>query len=305
MLPVTHAAKGIVIVMIAVLFYIIPRETSKLTELLAQATSYMKPYRAMRADHVVVTGQMSLSTAARFLYEFYHADHGDQVTHVVFLLPEEPSRGWKDLIHNVAFEGRVFYVIGRPSSVSDLKRASVMYAGAAFVFADIAHPDHMASDAAAMLVCKAIRDRNPLLTLYTQLILSENYLHSQWAQWDTSICVEQLRMALVGKACIVPGFSSFICSLMRSADTREAADAGTSALANTVSGFTTSSSQKRSWQQEFGHGYNQEMYCLPISAELINHRFEDIVERLLLLHGILLFGVQTRVTPAKRKLSKV
>ena len=61
------------------LFYIIPREISKLSELLNKQSKYSRRFQGSVGGHVVVCGSHIQRAAAEgFLTEFYHADHGEQ-----------------------------------------------------------------------------------------------------------------------------------------------------------------------------------------------------------------------------------
>lgn len=61
------------------LFYIIPREISKLSELLNKQSKYSRRFQGSVGGHVVVCGSHVQRAAAEgFLTEFYHADHGEQ-----------------------------------------------------------------------------------------------------------------------------------------------------------------------------------------------------------------------------------
>lgn len=60
------------------LFYILPREISKLTELLNKQSKYSQRFNGTVTGHVVVAGNdIHKAAADAFLTEFYHSDHGE------------------------------------------------------------------------------------------------------------------------------------------------------------------------------------------------------------------------------------
>ena len=79
------------------LFYVIPKEISKLSELSERQSKYMKRFSGNADGHIVICGEITSVAAMGFLREFYHPDHGVQKMKVwgsdrpVFL--QQPLRG--------------------------------------------------------------------------------------------------------------------------------------------------------------------------------------------------------------------
>ena len=63
------------------------------------------------------------------------------------------------------------------------------------------------------------------------------------------ICLDEIKMNLLGKSCICPGFSTMICNLMISASASRANNCG-------------------AWFKEYVSGCGQEIYCTDISSVL-------------------------------------
>ena len=87
------------------------------------------------------------------------------------------------------------------------------------------------------------------------------------------ICLDEIKMNLLGKSCICPGFSTVICNLMISAS----APGGTAF---------------EEWFQEYMSGCGQEIYCTNISPKLAGKSFSEVVLLLYRERGCLLFAIE-------------
>jgi len=70
------------------------------------------------------------------------------------------------------------------------------------------------------------------------------------------ICLDEIKMNLLGKSCLCPGFSTVICNLMMSASEARG-------------------SHFEPWFQEYVSGSGQEIYCTTISPQLAGKTFRS------------------------------
>lgn len=135
-----------------------------------------------------------------FLEEFYHDDHGEQNTRVAFLHHLEPNEDMANILRDPRNEERVQYVVGccdhdspalggqintpllcnfcdplryirgSPLRAKDLEKTRLFDAEAVFVLTNQFSSTAIESDAAAVLMVKAIKSTCPWVTVFCQLI---------------------------------------------------------------------------------------------------------------------------------------
>jgi hypothetical protein len=242
--PNDNLGRIVILGILVPMFVLVPQEISKLTDLMDKQSKYMDAYQSASGGHAVVCGDIQLSVARSFLLEFFHPDHGDQEMKLVFLAPHDPDPALESLITDQQYSDRVRYIRGSPLSTVDLNKAKLHDASAVFVLTSQFSQEVMTADATAVLMVKAIKSVCPWVVVYCQLISPQNTIHS-WAQWDSMVCIEQLKMGLLAKSCLCPGFSTLIANLISSS-----------------SDYDLSSLPKRDrkWSREYMGGYGQEVY---------------------------------------------
>ncbi|KAA0151732.1 hypothetical protein FNF29_04416 [Cafeteria roenbergensis] len=225
--PTTDTARIVILVIIAVLFIIIPRETTKLTELLARSTPYAKPLTRSPDGHVVVCGDVSLPAAVRFLAEFYHEDHGAVARKKVAIMRStEPSAEWVGLLHSPRYESVVQYVLGSPLVREDLDRVAAKEADAIFVLTSAESGRNAGvafeADAMALLTVRSVRDVSPSVPVILQLLRQDSMDRNVWANADLVVCRQSLKMSVLAMSTLFPGVSTLLANLVSSFSDREA-----------------------------------------------------------------------------------
>lgn len=84
-------------------------------------------------SHVLLCGPLDLWSIERFLAEFYHSNYGTQLTAVVIVAEFRPSKELRNLLARPKYSRVVTYLQGSVHSRSDLERAAIEQAGAAFI----------------------------------------------------------------------------------------------------------------------------------------------------------------------------
>jgi hypothetical protein len=224
--PTTTTSRIVVLLIVSVLFVIIPRETTKLTELLSRSTRYAKPLTRSPDGHVILCGDVSLSAAARFLAEFYHEDHGAVARKKVAIMrPSEPTSEWTGLLHSPRYEAVVQYVLGSPLIRDDLERVSVTSADAVFVMTGSetsSARQAFEADAMALLTARSVRDTSSRVPIILQLIRQESLDRNAWSNADLVICRQSLKMSVLAMSTLYPGISTLLANLVSSFSDAEA-----------------------------------------------------------------------------------
>jgi hypothetical protein len=276
-IPADNLGRVVILAVLLPLFNIIPHEISVLTELMDKQSKYSAPFRGAAIPHIVVCGDVGHATALAFLQEFFHPDHGDQQMRVVFLSPQEPTPAVEGLLSSPLFVDKTQYVLGTPLSTTDLNRADIRKAAAVFILTSPFKPDVAYRDATAILIVKSIRTVSPWAQVFCQVVNAEARRH-EWAQWDHLLCLQELRMGVIAKSAVCPGFSTLISNLIMSST-----DFDASRLPR----------RDRKWTEEYTQGYGQEVYSVEFSPFFSGSLFGVAVNRCYNLFGVCVIGVET------------
>lgn len=278
--PADDVSRALVLCILLPLFYVLPREISKLTELLDKQSKYTRRFLGSVSGHIVVCGNdITYSAAKGFLLEFYHSDHGEQKMKVVFLCPNNPNSELGSLLLDPMFDDKVQYITGSPLVTSHLNKARPHDASAVFVLTSQFAEHDMTTDATAILIVKAIKSTVPWVTVYCQLVNPLNKMHSSWAEWDHLVCIEELKMGILAKSCLCPGFSTLIANLITSSSDYDVA---------------TLDHVDKAWVEEYLSGYGQEVYSLEMSSAFVGKLFCVAANVCFCEFGLCLFAVETR-----------
>ena len=282
--PTTIPGKVCVAIMILGSLATITDQVNKLVELLSIASPYARAsYSAKKHPHVIICGSMTLSTIHDFLEEFFHPDHGHQDTKVIIMGNDVPGQDLLALLAEPAYSLRTKYLEGSVLVDSDLKRADAAKCVCTFIFCDKTATDVFAEDSENIMRAITIRKYVSAQTagskagIILQLLNSENQhqlvVSASGAANCQVICLDEIKMNLLGKSCLCPGFSTMICNLMISAS----APRGT---------------QFEEWFQEYVTGCGQEIYCTSLSPCLAARAFSDVVLLLYRECNCLLFAIE-------------
>lgn len=229
----------------------------------AQGGGYYEPM--VRTKHVIITGNPTLQTARDFIAELFHPDHADDAEDLVavFLLQANhpaTADSIQGLVNHlkqrklfrIAQQVRIFQ--GSVLNKADLERVSAHLAAAVFVLPNSSCQDPLAEDTENIIRIMAVqRVASASAQLVLLLMKSENQKLLSEAGISgmglTCLALDQFKMAIVGKSCQVPGFSTFICNLCKSVESAE--DVGRDARAV--------------WQQEYDRSVGQELYEVELS----------------------------------------
>merc|ERR1719313_10740 len=244
--------------------------------------------------HVVVCGDPTPEVAVDFVREFYHPDRDAETLDIVFLVPDvEPIRDEvKELMRDNAYSHsaeRVFFMHGSVLTYGDLERISPSMAAAFFVFPNTLE-DKQTQDRKSLLETFHLRNNAPQARVVT-LLLNYNPAYDRQFRNDPmvdSVCLEQLRLSLLGKSCLVPGFGVLILNLFQTFGTITEAEMPT-------------------WQQDYARGLEMELYAEELSNAYAGSFFGDVVTDVLqrsdendvLLLGIMFYDQTIHIHPGQ------
>ncbi|RLN48164.1 hypothetical protein BBJ29_000297 [Phytophthora kernoviae] len=262
--PVTSAGRAVALGVIIVSFTVIPMEVSRLTQLIALQSHFRTTYHPLIGKpHVLVVGHVAEPRCLLdFFREFYHPDramtsmssfegssnHQNEVDPSVVELPcvivgpKEPSEEIINLLDHPVLQNRVTYIKGSVMSEEDMCRVGADAARACFVLASKSAPNTKQTDAETVMRLMAIRNYNPDLPVYTQIVSPVFIDYISGVDADHLLCLDQIKISLLAKSCLCPGLVTLISNLFRS-----------SALVNRET--------LTNWEQEYAEGMALEVYA--------------------------------------------
>ncbi|KAG7393322.1 hypothetical protein PHYBOEH_006131 [Phytophthora boehmeriae] len=277
--PVTSEGRAVALGVIIVSFTVIPTEISRLTQLIALQSQFRTTYHPLIGKpHVLVVGNVTEPRCLLdFFREFYHPDramtsmtpstkHNEIDPSVVELPcvivgPKEPSEEIINLLDHPVLQNRVTYIKGSVMSEEDMCRVGADAARACFVLASKSAPNTKQTDAETVMRLLAIRNYNPDLPVYSQIVSPVFLDYISGVDVDHLLCLDQIKISLLAKSCLCPGLVTLISNLFRS-----------SALVNKET-LTT-------WEQEYAEGMALEVYATTLPPVFHGLNFAQTCELL-------------------------
>ncbi|KDO32009.1 hypothetical protein SPRG_03227 [Saprolegnia parasitica CBS 223.65] len=192
--PKSQNGKVAVIGLIIWTGILLPLQISKLSDVLSRETEYDKAFkeRKEQSPHILICGEDK----------------------VVILCPSLPSHNLKRILLNGAYEQRVVYLQGSAMLDSDLKRASASTARLCFVMINKLSTDGDQSDTASNLLTISLRHYTRRVPLFVQVLKTDNIRHVHLSGANNIVCVDQLKLGILAKSCLIPGLCAFLCNIL-------------------------------------------------------------------------------------------
>ncbi|EQC39529.1 hypothetical protein SDRG_02967 [Saprolegnia diclina VS20] len=83
-----------------------------------------------------------------------------------------------------------------------------------FVLANKLSPDADQSDTACNFITISLRHFNKHVPIFVQVLKSDNIGHLHLSGANNVLCVDQLKLAILAKSCLMPGTAALICSIL-------------------------------------------------------------------------------------------
>ncbi|KAE9006992.1 hypothetical protein PR001_g17078 [Phytophthora rubi] len=280
--PVTSGGRAVALGVIIVSFTMIPTEISRLTHLMALQSHFRTTYHpSVGKPHILVVGHvMEPRSLLNFFCEFYHPDRALGSTSFtglggaqheidpsivelpcVIVGPKEPTEEIITLLDHPVLQNRVTYIKGSVMSEEDMCRVGADAARACFVLASKAAPNTNETDAETVMRLLAIRNYNPDLPVYTQIVSPVFLDYINGVDADQLLCLDQIKISLLAKSCLCPGLVTLISNLFRS-----------STLVNRET--------LTSWEQEYAEGMALEVYATTLPSVFHGLTFSQACELL-------------------------
>lgn len=203
----------------------------QLIEIFQHANSGGGEYRIHSASrmrrHIVVTGTPCAQTLQELLEELYHDDHmalAAAMDCVILLLPGsqhvmDQVRRWLHLKQNRRMLGKVFMLQGSPLHWRDLDRCKMDSACMGLILPNTHAGDLEREDVENGMRALSMHRHTAyvrLVALLTKVEFKDMFVSAGLTSKDI-VCVDEMKLGIMGKACEAQGFIPLVCNLFKSA----------------------------------------------------------------------------------------
>ena len=249
---------GTIVIIIAV----IPALYSKLAIVFSLSSTYSRQsYNKMsnKTKHLIILGDCGPESYEACLQELYHEDHGN-VNFDTVIMQTEPNEEMIKMI-NIILANKL---------VSDQRQEDFNNIMKAFSVKNFA----------------CMKTGIPKTRVSIQLLLPQTkdvYYSSLLTKKDFElnaqiICVEELKLQMLGKSCLCPGINTIIASLITSQKP-------------SIDDIEENIPVYFNWYQEYLEGLGTEIYCIKLKSEILhNMTFIDLVRLIYELTGFVVIG---------------
>lgn len=292
--PVTEFGRVICTGLVVFNFYLIPKQTNELIKFMSMSSVYSREvYKSnIEIPHLVICGNVSVDSLTNFCQELFHVDHGLQDRNAVIIQQSLPSQEMKIFLHSGVYEVSLKYLQGNPIFEKDLERSDLKSAVACVImtdkYTDEPHPVDHKNILLSLYIKKYLLNNNTNKQLFIQLIKPENKIHYQQGilsimpnqlDCDQIIIVEEIKMNLLSKSCLIPGIITMISNLVISAGGRE----------------IDSEEETSPWQKEYSDGRGHEIYRTPLNEYLKDKSFTQISSLIYQTYNAIVFALEIQV----------
>jgi hypothetical protein len=292
--PQTTLGRFAIIVTITLIVAVLPTLYQKLSNILALTSKYSRiSYRKFSKDtkHLILLGSCGVEGFEAFLTELYHEDHGN-VDYQTIIMQSQPNED--DFMKHITqsnFSNKIFYLVGNSLIHKDLLRCKAESASCVILLANKLAKNPKTEDFSNILQAFSIKKFSTIFSgkdvriciqllrpetkeIYFSSLINENDIGSK----DQVICVEEIKLQLLGKSCLCPGINTIISSLITS-NKPSLQDA--EAL-----------SKEMKWMTEYVEGMQNEIYRIRLDADIIQGiKFIDLVKIIYEISGLTVIGV--------------
>ncbi|KAJ2897341.1 hypothetical protein GGI21_004951, partial [Coemansia aciculifera] len=290
--PDTWFTRSVVLFVMFIGIFWLPPRVSEMLSLWQDRSPWPSEFEAeANQSHVLVIGDLEYTTLFEFLREFFCEDHGIRTVNTVVVVMSEKSPGKEvaELLGDPAYVNRVKFVLGSPTSFKQLSHVLAESALAIFLLSSKAAGANAAKeDAAKVMIALAVRKylkghgnsmKRPV-PIYAQVLLPETTLHLEYLA-DHVICVEELRLGLLAKSVMVPGFASLLQLL-----TASIPDNTTEPLIRVAGRY------KQEWLAEYAQSMSHEIYATRVSQIFNGVKFQKAAQVIFTRTGATLFAIR-------------
>ncbi|RKO97349.1 hypothetical protein CXG81DRAFT_13573 [Caulochytrium protostelioides] len=289
--PSSSTSRLVVMVLIIIVIIWVPIQTGRLADIYKSSSPFQRAaYHVSSSNsHVILTGSISYTAVIDFCREYFYVD---EEGHVVILTNSDPTLEIKKLLRHPFYRGRVVWLNGSPLSVTDLRRTKLDQATGVFLLnANESGGTEMMSgateeeelqvtrgqDADILMQALIIKRSFPAVPLYAQVQDIRSQDLSAHCGCDRTLCVDEIKMALIALNCLVPGALTLVLNIVHTYKEDDAPPG----IAST------------SWLKDYNAGASHQICTLRVPKSLVGSTFSQIVRAIYRAFDVLVFGISS------------
>ena len=217
--PETPLGRIFVIGFLIIMVTRLPAILDNISALLVDDRKYRKTYRRRHGrHHVIVAGQYRAEQVKQFVQQLHDNDVGESVLFDIVLLGESaPSDDLRNLLRSPSMS-HVFYSMGNPTSIADLKRCQFSASKCLFILADPRSDDKEHADAANVAQIRCARMISHAVPIYVQIHFLQNQRIAALAGASEVIGIQQVKAQLLASNVMCRGSMTLIANLIKTYD---------------------------------------------------------------------------------------
>lgn len=289
--PKTEQGRVVIISLVILTVYLIPKQTNQLIKLMSVSSVYSRAtYKSNpEVPHIVICGHVSVEALKYFCYELFHPDHGTQDKNAVIIQNNLPNQEMRVFLHAGIYEVSLKFLQGNPILDKDLHRADILHAKACVIMTDKYTDDPHSVDHKNILLSLSIKKyflyHNRDSQLFIQLIKPENKIHYQSGlqsfsqrnfNADQVIIVEEIKMNLLSKSCLIPGIITMTSNLV-------------------ISAGSQSEEMTSMWIDEYTEGRGHEIYRTLLNDTFKNKTFSKLSSEIYQKYSAIVFALEIEI----------
>ena len=291
--PKSELGRFAVIITVGIVIAVLPALYSKISIVFSLNSKFSRiryTKSSKKPKHLVLVGDCSLESFDACLQELYHEDHAN-VDFDTVILQIKPNEEMLKLFQRKAYSNNVFYLVGNVSNHKDLSRARTDNSICVIILANKLTSNHRQEDFNNIMKAFSILKYSNMVCgeaktrVCIQLILPETkeiYYNSllqknKYEQGPQIICLEEIKLQLLGKSCLCQGINNIV-ALLTTSKKPSIDEIGE------IPYF-------QEWMKEYLEGLENEIYCIKIRCEYLhNLNFNDLVKIIYDLTDFIVIG---------------
>ena len=290
--PKTDLGRFTIIITIIITIAVIPVIPSKISTVFSLNSKYSRikyNKNSKIPKHLVLIGNCGPESFEACLEELYHEDHAN-LDFDTIIMQKKPDERMLKIFDKKSYFNKIFYLSGDVFEHKDLARAKINNSICAIILANKVTSNHKKEDFFNIMKAFSIVKYSNIFPdiknntrVLLQLILPEtkeiyysSLLQNKENENIQIICLEEIKLQLLGKSCQCPGINTIIAMLI----TSKKPDIQIKEIYNLDP-----------WMEEYLIGLENEIYCIKIKCELLfNLTFNDLVKIIYELTEFIVIG---------------
>lgn len=299
--PSSVPSRVVVMILIIIVIIYVPIQSTRITEIYNSTSAFQRAkFTASRIhSHVILSGIVDYTSIINFCREFFATDNS---AYVVVLSPIEPNQEVKQLLRHPHYRNRLVYLNGSSLNAPDLKRAASSHATSLFLvsassessiiaLASITEEDEQlraarGADAEVLMQALVVKKHSPGLPVFAQVLDARSEELSRHCGCDRVLCLDKIKMSILARECLVPGFMTMILNLVSTYKEEKSAPLASGDI----------------WKKEYEIGALNQIYSMRVPPGLANIKWIETVQSAYRAFNVTFFAVMSSSGPKAMKL---